>query len=172
MKKIAFFIASLFFCMSLSAKTVPLSATTDSDGSVVVTNEKSMVKDRIHIENHTDKLLEVVVTGRNKKTNAVVTISTTFVDAKDQKFVATEYEDKLRNFSEFTIRVNGDRITSFTADAAWNDLYFAIATIESGGVSASSISAADELAKWKRLLDNGTITQTEFDAKKKQLLGL
>ena len=40
MKKIAFFIASLFFCMSLSAKTVPLSATTDSDGSVVVTNEK------------------------------------------------------------------------------------------------------------------------------------
>ncbi|MBR0032799.1 MAG: SHOCT domain-containing protein [Treponema sp.] len=34
------------------------------------------------------------------------------------------------------------------------------------------MSAADELAKWKRLLDTGTITQTEFDAKKKQLLGL
>jgi len=33
-------------------------------------------------------------------------------------------------------------------------------------------SAADELKKYKDLLDSGTITQTEFDAKKKQLLGL
>lgn len=33
-------------------------------------------------------------------------------------------------------------------------------------------SSADELAKFKALLDNGTITQEEFDAKKKQLLGL
>ena len=172
MKKIAFFIASLFFCMAVSAKTVPLPATAGSDGSVVVTNEKSGVKDRIHIENHTDKLLEVVVTGRNKKTNAVVTISTTFIDAKDQKFVATEYEGKLRNFAEFTVKVNGEKITLFTADTAWNDLYFAIATIENGGEAGGAPSAADELAKWKQLLDNGTITQSEFDAKKKQLLGL
>jgi len=33
-------------------------------------------------------------------------------------------------------------------------------------------SSADELKKFKELLDNGTITQEEFDAKKKQLLGL
>lgn len=33
-------------------------------------------------------------------------------------------------------------------------------------------SAADELAKYKQLLDTGIITQEEFDAKKKQLLGL
>lgn len=31
---------------------------------------------------------------------------------------------------------------------------------------------ADEIAKFKKLLDDGTITQDEFDAKKKQLLGL
>lgn len=31
---------------------------------------------------------------------------------------------------------------------------------------------ADELKKYKELLDSGTITQEEFDAKKKQLLGL
>lgn len=36
----------------------------------------------------------------------------------------------------------------------------------------SSNSAADEIAKFKKLLDDGTITQDEFDAKKKQLLGL
>lgn len=33
-------------------------------------------------------------------------------------------------------------------------------------------SNADELKKYKDLLDNGVITQDEFDAKKKQLLGL
>ena len=33
-------------------------------------------------------------------------------------------------------------------------------------------SAADELKKFKELLDMGAITQEEFDAKKKQLLGL
>lgn len=38
--------------------------------------------------------------------------------------------------------------------------------------SAPAISAADELKKFKELLDSGVITQEEFDAKKKQLLGL
>ena len=33
-------------------------------------------------------------------------------------------------------------------------------------------SSADELKKFKELLDGGIITQEEFDAKKKQLLGL
>ena len=36
----------------------------------------------------------------------------------------------------------------------------------------SAISPADELRKYKELLDMGVITQEEFDAKKKQLLGL
>ena len=35
-----------------------------------------------------------------------------------------------------------------------------------------AVSAADELKKFKELLDSGVITQEEFDAKKKQLLGL
>ena len=38
--------------------------------------------------------------------------------------------------------------------------------------SAPAVSAADELKKYKELLDTGVITQEEFDAKKKQLLGL
>ena len=36
----------------------------------------------------------------------------------------------------------------------------------------NQISAADELKKFKELLDSGLISQEEFDAKKKQLLGL
>lgn len=35
-----------------------------------------------------------------------------------------------------------------------------------------SISFADEIVKFKKLLDDGVISQEEFDAKKKQLLGL
>ena len=38
--------------------------------------------------------------------------------------------------------------------------------------SAESVSAADEILKFKQLLDAGIITQDEFDAKKKQLLGI
>lgn len=36
----------------------------------------------------------------------------------------------------------------------------------------ANISQADELKKFKDLLDSGIITQEEFDQKKKQLLGL
>lgn len=39
-------------------------------------------------------------------------------------------------------------------------------------VQQAAQSAADELKKYKELLDSGVITQEEFDAKKKQLLGL
>ena len=40
------------------------------------------------------------------------------------------------------------------------------------GNSVASAGGADELKKYKDLLDSGVITQEEFDAKKKQLLGL
>ena len=40
------------------------------------------------------------------------------------------------------------------------------------GGSVSQISSADEIMKFKNLLDNGIITQSEFEAKKKQLLGI
>ena len=36
----------------------------------------------------------------------------------------------------------------------------------------AEVSAADEILKFKKLLDEGIITQEEFDLKKKQLLGL
>ncbi len=44
--------------------------------------------------------------------------------------------------------------------------------IEKKNKSQATISQADELKKFKDLLDSGIITQEEFDAKKKQLLGL
>lgn len=37
---------------------------------------------------------------------------------------------------------------------------------------ASAVSPAEELMQWKQLLDQGILSQEEFDAKKRQLLGL
>ena len=47
-----------------------------------------------------------------------------------------------------------------------------LARINAQQNGANSVSSADELKKFKELLDMGIITQEEFDAKKKQLLGL
>ena len=53
-------------------------------------------------------------------------------------------------------------------------------SMSSGGVgaqgmhiaSASSIDAIDEIKKYKALMEDGIISQNEFNAKKKQLLGI
>lgn len=39
-------------------------------------------------------------------------------------------------------------------------------------INAAGYSSADEIAKYKALLDQGAITQPEFEMKKRQLLGL
>ena len=43
---------------------------------------------------------------------------------------------------------------------------------ENGETSNHTISNADELKKYKELLDSGAITQEEYDKKKKELLNL
>lgn len=56
-----------------------------------------------------------------------------------------------------------------------NNIKAALDEMMNGGrptTSATSMSAADELRKYKSLLDDNIITQGEFEAKKKQLLGL
>lgn len=47
-----------------------------------------------------------------------------------------------------------------------------VAQASANAISDKVISSADEIKKFKELLDMGIITQEEFDAKKKQLLGL
>ena len=57
---------------------------------------------------------------------------------------------------------------------AFNEGQFALANIGAPvpQVVVQQNNSADELKKFKELLDMGAITQEEFDAKKKQLLGL
>lgn len=49
---------------------------------------------------------------------------------------------------------------------------FRVANIPLEETQVNPESAADEIKKFKNLLDEGIITQEEFDAKKKELLGL
>lgn len=44
--------------------------------------------------------------------------------------------------------------------------------MQEASVSVNQADAADEIMKFKKLLDAGAITEEEFSAKKKQLLGL
>ncbi len=69
---------------------------------------------------------------------------------------------------------------SWTFNAEYNELsknivdYIRkrISESKNGGVVVQQKSAADEILKFKQLLDAGIITQDEFEAKKKELLGL
>ena len=45
-------------------------------------------------------------------------------------------------------------------------------TSSTTGSNSPQVSPVDEIRKYKSLLDDGIITQVEFESKKKQLLGL
>lgn len=55
--------------------------------------------------------------------------------------------------------------------ATANDTQY-VSTPKGEKVNGATLGTAEELKKFKELLDDGVITQEEFDAKKKQLLGL
>lgn len=78
---------------------------------------------------------------------------------------ADHYTDKIVDFKKCP-KCNSTNITELT------DEEFKKLSAKNTQESAPTISNADELKKFKELLDMGIITQEEFDAKKKQLLGL
>jgi len=51
-------------------------------------------------------------------------------------------------------------------------IFFYLSNIMGDSSSSSSDDSVSEIQKYKELLDSGAITQEEFDAKKKELLGL
>ena len=51
-------------------------------------------------------------------------------------------------------------------------ILYAIGNKKSVPVQQAKDSPADEITKYKELLDNGIISEEEFDGKKKELLGL
>lgn len=70
------------------------------------------------------------------------------------------------------VKSNSILYKSYTGYAQHILSLLGIITNNSSNVLKSSISSADEIKKYKSLLDEGAITQEEFEAKKTQLLNL
>lgn len=87
-------------------------------------------------------------------------------------------ENYMVSGAELLIETSNDRIrfgmvSRESAGTTKNDLWNAIDLVKQEDNTPKTISsAADEVKKYKELLEIGAITQEEFDAKKKQLLGL
>ena len=81
-------------------------------------------------------------------------------------------EQKISQIKDYTKcpHCNSSDIT-FLSDEEWDELKEKKMKQETHQ-STQDFSVADELKKFKELLDNGVISQEEFDAKKKQLLGI
>ena len=88
------------------------------------------------------------------------------------RFAANQNTDRADNMESMIIdyskcpKCNSSDLVEISADEL-----NAIKAKQNSGENSTQ-SAADELKKFKELLDQGVITQEEFDAKKKQLLGL
>ena len=81
---------------------------------------------------------------------------------------ARNYESQIRDFN-ICPKCNSRDLVSLTKEEYEAELKAKNAPAVS---AAPALSSADELKKFKDLLDAGIISQEEFDAKKKQLLGL
>lgn len=154
----------------VNAKTYTLPSEVRENGDIVVYNSSNMgkVKDKLHIENNTDTTIKITIYGEDN-TGAIIQLASESIKPRDMLFARTKYEDKLKNFRKFIINIENGKILNHIAEVAWSDLYFYVNETD---LSINSTSFVDELTKWKMLLDEGIITKDEFDAKKKQLLGL
>lgn len=92
--------------------------------------------------------------------------------------VTKKYQTLARNCF-ITIDCRNETVCFFTSgtamDELFNDLMKAIDVAKNPAPAQTvvqQVSAADELVKFKQLMDAGIITAEEFEAKKKQLLGL
>ncbi len=131
-------------------------------------------------------LLQIIFTlwyVNNRKQSMVVDSSRVIckVGNKTKKELLIKDITSVESYSAKGLRIKGNginyKINRLTnADELKNYLMNMIEKNKSENPVASSndnhLSNADELKKYKDLLDSGVITQEEFDAKKKQLLGL
>ena len=88
----------------------------------------------------------------------------TMYGAVEMNKMSDRQMDKVRDFSKCPY-CNSSDLTDITEEE-FNQ------SSSSNTTPQATVSAADEIKKFKELLDMGVITQEEFDAKKKQLLGL
>lgn len=89
--------------------------------------------------------------------------------AKEEQMFQQQMDNIFGANGVFTQAMNNGLADGKTA-AATNTTSFS-SSVTGCGQTKNSVSAADELLKYKQLLDMGAITQEEFAKKKKELLG-
>lgn len=164
-----FFSTTLAYSWPWSTEAIPTS--TNENGDIIVSNEKDNIEDKIRIGNDTNDPLNVIIKGKHKK-NGLIEITTGPVGARDSRYFDSQWTDKLEEFTQFYISIEGGKITKHHAEVCSDDLLFHIYETDIITDNSILLSPAYELIKWKQLLDMGGITQEEYEAKKKQLLGL
>lgn len=94
------------------------------------------------------------------------------VNKHDDRWVTLKYEDENGNLKELNYNHSVLSIFDELIPEKQYDFVNLKKMPEIQEKKMSSTSVADEIRSYKSLLDEGIITQEEFDAKKKQLLGL
>ena len=114
------------------------------------------------------------VLGRHKEIAASLSIRIVMGNAsRGANSITIQFFKKMRMNTKNSMNQACLQCAYAIIDELGNIMRQQIAEQNSGGdVVVQQVSDADELAKFKKLLDDGIITQEEFDAKKKQILGL
>ena len=135
----------------------------DLDYGVLVATNKRII---IAAESGVRKRIPVVSSVSIEDVNTVTAYSVGFIPVFACIQIDIRVNDRI--FLEMVSKKEVNKMASALLDA--------IATAKERNTTettaSNQVSAADELMKFKNLLDVGIISQDEFDAKKKQLLGL
>lgn len=104
----------------------------------------------------------------NKKNTSLVAEMGAMIHTKDPKEPSIFFSFVVPGTNK------GDRIYAEKADDARSFVFQvkSLLGLDKKEIIVNSQSDADEIRKYKALLDEGIISQEEFEAKKKQLLGL
>lgn len=126
----------------------------DHKGMLIATNERLyFVTSNLGFGQYSDTTEYDEITGFKIKAKLSKTISV------ETRHHSKEFKDILPGVGDNVINAVQNRIKDSKNQTSTQ-------------TSTTPLSAADEIKKYKNLLDEGILTQDEFDAKKKELLGL
>ncbi len=110
------------------------------------------------------------VTGKKKSKTVMKTLDIKVsLKNKYRKHLTISFVPSLIEFKSGSIQYNTAHTQASQVASVFDDI---IASCNNSTVAPAPASAADEILKYKNLLDSGVITQEEFEQKKKQLLDL
>ena len=122
-------------------------------------------------------IIFTILVNRESKKELIVYEDSVLCRVNSKKSKQLVFEDiKNVDFGKKTLKIVGTgikfKISNLTNAESIKSLIIEKKKSAQNKFDSVNFSNADELKKYKDLLDSGVITQEEFDAKKKQLLGL